>query len=338
MFSVKKKGRTLLIIVFPVLIILLSIGGFFWWRSSLSSVSDDRTTVRFVVQKGWGASQIGTELARRGLIKNSLAFKIFVQTAGKSSKIQAGEYSFSPSYSLPTLVAKLLKGPDLLWVTIPEGYRLEEIAIKFANDLDKEDKEAFIKEFLTAAKGEEGYLFPDSYLFPKDASVAKIVSVLENTFDAKTSPLKKQLPSDVTFEEIVILASLIERETRTNDERPMVAGVLYNRLNADWPLQVDASVQYAVATSKLRDQNAKSVKFWEPLTKADIEIASPYNTYKIKGLPPAPICSPGLSSIKAAVFPKSNDYWFYLHDAEGAVHFARTIEEHQVNIKKYLGK
>jgi len=332
-----KKVKSLFIIL-PLLAIALVIGGFYWWKTSLSPVSSDKTAVRFVIQKGWGATQIGNKLAEKNLIKSALAFKIFVQISGKSSKIQAGEYSFSPSSSLPALVEKLLKGPDLLWVTIPEGYRLEEVARKFATDLEKEDAEGFVEEFTTKAKGKEGFLFPDSYLFPKDATVDKIISMMSSTFNSKTADLVDKVPSGMTLSQVVTLASLIERETKTDAERPMVAGILYNRIEGDWPLQVDASVQYAVTSSKLKVQDLKLGDFWQPLVKADLEIASPYNTYKYQGLPPAPICNPGMSSIEAAFSPEGNNYWFYLHDADGQIHYAETIEEHNANIAKYLGK
>jgi len=338
MSFVKKKGLYFVFFAVPVIFILFVVGGFFWWKSSLSAVSSDTSSVRFVVQKGWGAAQIGSALNEKGLIKNSFAFKLYLQVSGNTSKIQAGEYTFSPSYSLPTLVGKLLKGPDLLWVTIPEGYRLEEIARKFANDLEKEDKDTFIQEFLTSSKGREGYLFPDSYLFPKNVTAPKVVSYLENTFDTKVEQLKGNNSSGVSFDDAIIVASLLERETRTDSERPLVSGVIYKRLDAGWPLQVDASVQYAVGSAKGKSGNILNIKFWEPLTKADIEVSSPYNSYKVSTLPPTPICSPGLSSIKAALTPQASDYWFYLHDPSGEIHFAKTIEEHNANIRKYLGK
>lgn len=319
------------------MLLAFAIAGYFWWKTNLSPVSKGDQKIRLVIQKGWGATQIGNLLTEAGLIRNPLVFKVYIQLAGKSGSIKAGEYNLPPNLTLPQLVEKLIKGPDILWVTIPEGLRLEEVALKFAEGLGKEDKDDFVREFMLKAKGKEGYLFPDSYLFPKEATAEKIISVLVNTFDTKTKEVKQNLAMSQKFEDIVILASLIERETRTNAERPVVAGILLKRLNAGWPLQVDAAVQYAVATQNLKSRLILD-NYWPILTKDDIDIESKFNTYKYPELPPAPICNPGLASIKAAADPKDSEYWFYLHDDKGEIHYARTIEEHNANIRKYLGK
>jgi len=133
----------------------------------------------------------------------------------------------------------------------------------------------------------------------------------------------------LSLEEVVILASLLERETITDEERPIVAGILLNRLNADWPLQVDASVQYALGDSK---------EWWpRPLTRDQIEnTTSRYNTYKYSGLPVGPISNPGISSLKAVANPEDTDYWYYIHDDDGKIHYAKTLEQHNANIAKYL--
>ncbi|MEJ2347990.1 MAG: endolytic transglycosylase MltG, partial [Patescibacteria group bacterium] len=142
--------------------------------------------------------------------------------------------------------------------------------------------------------------------------------------------------SGYNLNQIITLASLLERETITNEERPVVAGILWKRVEAGWPLQVDAAVQYAIATADC--QGKIECEWWPILTKEDLAINSSYNTYKYPGLPPAPIASPGLSSIKAAIFPEDSPYWFYLHDADGEIHYAETLEEHNANVSRYLGK
>jgi len=135
----------------------------------------------------------------------------------------------------------------------------------------------------------------------------------------------------------VPIASLVERETRSEAERPVVAGILLKRLKAGWPLQVDAAVQYAVAGVNC-SRFDPACQWWPSLTKEDLMINSPFNTYKFKGLPPAPIANPGLSSLEAAFSPEESDYWFYLHDGQGQIHYAKTLAEHQENIQKYLGR
>jgi len=226
-------------------------------------------------------------------------------------------------------------------VTIPEGLRKEEIAIRFAASLDKqgEEKNIFINDFISLTKASEGYLFPDTYLVPKDISASKVVDLMKNTFEKKMSSISADVSiSAHSVSEIVIVASLVERETRTSEERPLVAGVIYRRLAEGWPLQVDATVQYAVANTKLKSQPITQIKYWEEVSKQDIDISSPYNTYKYQGIIPSPICSPGLTSLKAAASPQDSEYWFYIHDESGQVHFAKTTEEHNQNIRKYLGK
>jgi len=138
--------------------------------------------------------------------------------------------------------------------------------------------------------------------------------------------------------QIITMASIVERESRINTERPVVSGILWKRLETDgWLLQADATVQYAVASEncKLKIENCQ---WWPILTREELEIDSPYNSYKFSSLPPAPIASPGLASIKAAVFPEESSYWFYIHDPEGEIHYAATITEHNLNVRKYLGK
>lgn len=310
----------------PLLITLMAATAVIWFYINSQPVSVAKTFTNFVIAKGSSASQIGNKLESSGLIKSALAFKIYVRLTGQSGKLQSGEFKLSPSFTLFQNITALFSGPVELWVTIPEGLRREEIAARFATTLGKDT--VFINEFLLASKGKEGYLFPETYLFPTEASAAAIVKKMVNTFSAKTQGLTSKV-SNLAFSESVTLASIIERETKTDLERPMVAGILINRLDAGMPLQVDAAVQYAVGNSK---------NWWPILSLADLKIDSKYNTYKYAGLPPAPIANPGLSSLKAALNPTTNDYWYYIHDTSGQIHYAKTLSEHNANIAKYLSK
>lgn len=304
------KKIILLVFVFLVTFVL----GGFWFYKNAQPASSSESFQDFLIVKGSGASLIGNNLEKGGFIKNALTFKMFVQVTGASSKIQAGEYRLSPDMSLFEIVGQLLKGPSEIWVTIPEGLRKEEIATRFATALGKDD--SFRTEFLQAAAAHEGYLFPDTYLFPKTAEASVIVNKLVSTFEAKTKDL------GLTRDE-VILASIIERETKTDEERPIVSGILNNRLDVGMALQVDATIQYAKGN-------------WEPIFATDKSFNSPYNTYKYAGLPPGPISNPGLSSLKAAADPTTTGYFYYLHDAKGKIYYAKTLEEHNSNIRKYL--
>ena len=257
---------------------------------------------------------------------------------GRSDQIQAGEFSLSPSYTLQEIIDTLSGPPLELWVTIPEGLRREEIVERLIGGLEKTGEDAIIfrEEFLRESADLEGYLFPDTYLFPREAKAALIISAMRNTFNRRIADMGEEYPAGYDLEEIVILASLIEREAITNEERPVIAGIIYNRLDNEWPLQIDAAVQYAVANSKCKTQNSKCENWWPILTRQDMDIDSPYNTYKYPGIPPAPIANPGLESIKAAANPAASDYFFYIH-ADGKIFYAKTLNEHNANVRNYLG-
>lgn len=312
-----------------LLLAFLAVGlvGGYWWVDITRPVSTTEEKEDFLIVKGAGASEIGEALYKQGLIRSSLAFKIYTQVTNKTKKIPAGEYRLSGSMSLVKIVSELEKGPIEIWVTIPEGLRREEIAQKYITELQIPSTSSFRQDFLSASDGQEGYLFPDTYIFPKDISAEKVVAKMISVFEKKAAGVTK---------EQLIMASLLERETKTDAERPIVAGILYKRLDSDWPLQVDASVQYIIATQKCKQDI--DCTWWPTLSKADLEVASTYNTYKYRGLPPSPISNPGLSSIKAAVNPQTSPYWFYLHDADGVIHYGRDLEEHNRNIVNYLGK
>lgn len=318
--------------------LILSVLGYVWWSNQISAPSTQSEKVRLVIKRGSSAQEIGENLYEAGVIKNPLAFKIYVQVTDRSGKIQAGEYNLYKNSPLPELVLALLQGPDEIWVTIPEGLRREQIALRFVDALSQD--ETFYLDFLELTKTKEGYLFPDTYLFEKDATAQTIVNKLLATFDDKISPFTNEIQdSDLSLNQIVVLSSLIERETKSNQERPIVAGVLLKRLEADWPLQVDASLQYALASQKCSEcslATAREINWWPKATADNKQIDSPFNTYKKTGIPPSPISNPGLTSIEAAIKPIESEYWYYIHSDDGQIHFAKTLEEHNQNIQTYL--
>jgi len=327
--------------IIPILLItFLIFAGIYWWNQSNKPVSTNENLQSFVIPKGYSASQIGNKLEDQDLIKSALAFKLYAQVTNKSKKIQAGEYLLAPSFSLFKIVSQLTSGPVEEWVTIPEGLRREEVVEKYISVLKRNEAEAevFRQDFLAITAGKEGFLFPDTYLFPKTVSASIVANKMLATFDSKIST---QMEADInaseySLEQVVILASVIERETRKDEERPVVTGILFNRLEIGMGLQVDASVQYALATTECRV--GITCDWWPVLTREDMSINSSYNTYKYAGLPPAPIASPSLSSIKAVIYPTDSSYLYYLHDGNGKIHYAETLEGHNENIRKYLGK
>lgn len=324
-------------ILLTLLVILVG-GTFLWWKNVSLPVSNSDVEKRVLITKGTSGVQVGNTLFKEGLIKSPLAFKIYIQVRGYAARIQAGEYEIAQNLTLGQVVKLLLEGPSEIWVTVPEGLRREEIPEKFieAFGLSATDSQLFQDAFLDASKGSEGYLFPDTYLVPKDITGEAVYKLMRNTFASKLPEGFEQLASDLGYstDQLVILASIIERETKTADERPVVAGIYFNRLKIGMGLQADATVQYAVGSLNCSMQNA--CNWWKVPTRNDLTIDSPYNTYKYSGLPPAPISNPGETSLAAVVNPESTNYLYYIHDTSGNIYYAQTLEEHNSNVAKYL--
>lgn len=224
---------------------------------------------------------------------------------------------------------KLTEGTNDLWVTIPEGWRREEIAESLAKlELESFDQQ----EFLLLTAGQEGMLFPDSYLVPRQITTESLVNLLMSTFDNKVlTGLEDEIEaSDRDFDDILTMASIVEREARGLEDMEHVAGILWNRVDIGMALQADATLQYV----KGYDRIEKS--WWSPPLGVDKEIASPFNTYKNAQLPPHPIASPGIDAIRAALEPLDTDNFYYLHDRQGQIHYGESLEDHQVNVNRYL--
>lgn len=311
------------VIVILLIILLLTKG---WWDSQLQAVSADNAKQVFIIPKGAGVSEIAKKLKANNLIKSELVFKMYVTQNKLTSKLQAGSYQLSPSMSVPEILKNLQSGSEDVWVTLIEGWRVEEMAAEISSKFKIQSS-----KFVENAK--EGYMFPDTYLFPKEATVEYITDTLKNTFNTRlTDDLKSKIKSKgLTVEEGVILASIVEREGRSDNVRKMVASILLKRLNIGMGLNADATIQYALGYQK----GEKS--WWKRnLTKADLKVDSPYNTYLNAGLPPAPISNPGLSSLNAvANADPSTPYLYYYHDSKGLSHYAKTLEEHNQNVASY---
>lgn len=326
------KKFSLFLLLTPFLVLAV----FFGWQWLISPVLPNTAKQnKFVVKRGEDLSTISQHLEKEGLIKNALVFKVLVLSQKLSRSIQGGSFEISPSLSTPEIIALLVKSPQDIWITFPEGWRKEQFSQRLATSLGGFD----YQEFLDLVKDTEGYLFPDTYLFPRESSPSAVIKVLANNFERKFSPeLEREAErKDLTQKQVVILASIIERETRYDQDRPIVAGILLKRWQNNWPLQADATIQYAIANSGISSGQALE-DWWPVVKKEDLMIDSPYNTYTHKGLPPGPICNPGLATIKAVVYSQQTPYWFYLSDKDGQTHYAATIEEHNRNITKFLLK
>ncbi|MCL4375045.1 endolytic transglycosylase MltG [Patescibacteria group bacterium] len=281
----------------------------------------------FLIPPGEGLSSIARRLAADGLIRNRLVFYLIVKRAGIEKNIQAGEFRLSPRMTGTQIAQTLTHGTTDVWVTILEGWRKEEAAQAISAKLN-------IPESEIIKRAAEGYLFPDTYLFPRNATIATVLSILRLNFQKKYSSAvaDKIKRLGLSQDQAITLASLVEREARSDTVRQQVASIIYKRYKNDWFLNIDATVQYALG------YQIQEKSWWKKqLSAADLTVNSSYNTYKYIGLPPGPICSPSLSAITAvANIDPNTPYWYYLTDANGHVHYAVTLEEHNANIDNYL--
>lgn len=288
-------------------------------RSTISTI--------FTINKGESLNTIINNLSKQELIRNKIVFYLIVKQLGIEKNIQAGDFRISPKMTAVDVAKSLTHGTLDIWITLIEGTRKEEMAQIISKNFNIPET-----EFVNIAT--EGYLFPDTYLIPTNATAESVVSILKNNFDNKFSQELRSQAKDknLTEKEVVILASLVEREARQPTTRQKIASIILKRYLAGWPLDIDATVQYALGYQP-------SEKTWwkKNLTEEDVKINSMYNTYKNVGLPPGPICNPSLSSIEAVVNadPKT-PYWYYITDKNGVMHYAATLEEQNNNIRKYL--
>ncbi|MDO8451765.1 MAG: endolytic transglycosylase MltG [bacterium] len=323
----KSNSAPLRFLAFIFAVFVLGFGSFLWWNDAISP--QDRTSKEpqlFVIERGEGIRNIAGRLSQQGLIRSPTSFYILVKLLGIETEIEAGVFRLNKAMNTRELALQLTHGTLDVWVTIPEGWRIEEVATKLAKELNIPER-----EFLKYAR--EGYMFPDTYLFPRDASASAVAQIFIDTFNEKvtTEFRSDSKKTGLTFDEVVALASIIEREGKTDADRPMIAGVLYNRISKDWPLQADATLQYAVGY-----QGIEKTWWKRELAEADKAYDSQFNTYLHTGLPPGAIASPGISAIRAAIYPVRSEYMYYLHDRSGGVHFAKTLDEHNANISAYL--
>lgn len=296
-------------------------------EGSLPVNKKDTSYKRFVIEKGATVDSIANKLASENLIRSKIVFRFIVRQLGLEKKIQAGSFELSPSYSAEQIAVNLTKGTEDTWLVVPEGLRKEEIAEIVAKNLS-----VSTDEFKSLAK--EGYLYPDSYLVPKLSTAQNIIDLMNKTLTSRytTEMRDKAKKLGFTDQQVIIIASLVEREAKNDDDRQEVANIIVRRLKEDHPLQIDATVQYVLG------YQANEKRWWKAaLTYDDLKIESLYNTYKVTGLPPQPISNPGIRSIEAVVNanPKT-PYFFYIHEPNGRAHYAKDLEEHEKNVQKYL--
>lgn len=321
----KNSNASRKIVVFFVLCSLLFVSFFIWQGIFTPKDVNSSEEKLFSIEKGQGLFQIAENLEKQSLIKSRFLFDFYVISKKKQSNLQAGQYLLSSSMNIPQVAQKIIFGDTVkIKITIPEGFTVKQIEERLNLKLP-EDKL-------------EGFLFPDTYQFPIEVSGEEAVRIMKDNFDKKlTSELREEIEKqNKTIFEIIVIASMIEKEVKTVEDKKLVSGILWKRLESKMPLQIDATITYI--TGK------KTTK----ISLEELKIDSPYNTYKYLGLPVGPICNPGLDSILAAIYPKDSGYWYYLsasaakggeprlNGRDGETIFSKTLEEHRINKEKYL--
>ncbi|HDL74852.1 MAG TPA: endolytic transglycosylase MltG [bacterium] len=303
--------------------------------------SNSQNEKLFSIYKGQGGKEIAINLEKEDLIKNATLFRFYVLTVRNADNLQAGDYFLSSAMTIAEIAGKISSGDVAkVKVTIPEGFNLDKIDKRFKsknewiivpdsfkNELAKDYKDKF--EFLNNAPNNatlEGFLFPDTYHFSLRTDINEIALRILNNFNKKLTPdLREEINNQgKTVFQIITMASLIEKEVRTIEDKKLVSGVLWKRLENHIPLQVDATITYITGKESTK------------VSKKETQIDSPYNTYKYQGLPVGPISNPGIESIKAAIYPENNEYLYYLSTPKGETIFSKTLEEHNTAKAKYL--
>lgn len=331
-----------------ILVPLLFIGAVLLWYDIYLPINRSSVKiVEFSVEKGESAKEISIKLEKEGLIKNAFIFRCYALIKGFSGKLQSGWYELSPAMNMSKITKKIAFGDVTKEkITIIEGWNLKKIA-----DYFEEKKICAPEEFLTIAKKDfdsefaflkdkpknlnlEGYLFPDTYyiqiqnakLKTQNYDMGNIVRQILANFDKKlNSELREVIVrQNKSIFEVITMASLIEKEVRTLEDKKIVSGILWKRLKARMPLQVDATISY-ITGKKTTD-----------ISIIETQIDSSYNTYKYRGLPAGPISNPGIESILAAIYPKESDFWYYLSGFDDLTIFSKTLKEHNVAKAKYL--
>ena len=338
------------------LALVVGLGCFWYYNDSLKAVNHQKTeTVQVTIPIGSSSKDIARLLKSQGLIKNADIFSFYMK-AKSVNGLQAGHYDLSPSMDADTIIATLQKGGKPIEVdvdtklTVVEGMQLEQIAqmveentpIKAADFLATANDASFIEELksqypslisgLDGVEGLkyklEGYLYPATYDYIAGTNVKDLIKQMVGKMNLEYQKLKEDMGNtSLSFHQILTLASIIEKEGVTDEDRKLISGVFYNRMNNDMPLQSDITVLYALGEHK------------ELVTIKDTEVDSPYNLYKHTGLGPGPYNSPSLSAIQAAIYPTASDYFYFVADIEtGNVYYATTLEEHESLVAKYVNK
>lgn len=330
-----------IIVIFSILVVigLIGMGTLFYYFPKLNTINKENT---YLVIKGESSLEdISKELQDKSIIKSKDMFLIYTKTNGFSKSLKSGNYIIKTDTSYTDLILKLQSGEsDFFIVTIPEGFTFYQIATRLEKNVDIK-KEDFLKLSISDLTSNdivlkktnthydlEGFLYPDTYYIPNGADEKNIANLMFNRFIGVFSDkyINRTKELSLNVNDVITIASLIEKEAANDNERSKIAGVIYNRMKKDMPLQIDASVIYA---------RTKGEDTMEKVLYKDLKVQDAYNTYINIGLPPGPIGAPGKPSIEATLYPEEHDYLYYVANGEGHV-FSKTYEEHLSNVEKYI--
>ena len=319
-----------------LIVVVLTAAMTYGWSQGLPVSSKAGEPVLVTVTPGMSTQSIGEMLYGKGLIRNVFYFRMAAKSSGLENALQAGDYAVTPNMTPQDILALIAQGKTAyMKFTIPEGFTIEQIA-KLLGEKKLADPNKFRAlaknfapyDYMTAspdlAYRAEGFLFPDTYRVPRGITEEQLLKMMAHQFDTQlTAPMRqKAKEKGLSIRQLIILASLVEKEAQIEKDRPIIAGVFLNRIKQDMPLQSCATIQYILGYPK------------PELTVQDTEISSPYNTYRNMGLPPGPIANPGIASIKAVLYGEPTDYLYFVADSSGAHHFSKTYDEHLAAINR----
>ena len=318
-FKPNKKVLTLATAIFFL------VAGFFYYFFVSPPAEFPANSMHSIPEKS-ALSEIADEAKKNHIIKSSLALKILTILFSGNKGVISGDYVLNKKENVFEITQRFTEGDfrlSVVKITVPEGFDIYDIAELLSK---KDDLRNFNKEdFINLAKDKEGYLYPDTYFFLPNVKAKQIIETMTDNFTKKVELIQKDTKKfNKTFQEVLIMASILEKEVRSAEDKKIVAGILWKRIRIGMPLQVDAVFPYIT-----RRKNGT-------ITRDDLKIDSPYNTYLNKGLPPGPISNPSLNAIESAINSKETKYLFYISDKKGITRFASTLEEHNKNIAKYL--
>lgn len=307
--------------ILQITIGMVLVGAFGYWQLFTSPQPSESQPILFQIEAGQGLKEIAQNLEAHGIIRSNKTFILYTKIRGLETSLRQGRYQLSANENAK-MILEILTNPErgVTKITIPEGFSIRGIDERLT-----EMGVILPGEFSAQALSLEGFLFPDTYsIFSRNFDPEDLIKKMQDNFLKKLTPdlLREMEKRKRTLPQVITMASILEKEVRTEKDYPIVAGILWKRLDHDWPLQADATLLYGKSATSI--------------SQKELETDSPYNTRKFKGLPPTPINNPGVKTVRAAIYAEGSPYWFYLTDSEGNVHYAKTNEEQNENRRKYL--